>query len=160
MTLHRQPERVEEVIEESVHEVEPLATSKRQNLQFSWEEGLPTIPLDRHRFHQALLNLLNNAVKFTPEGKTITVTVKMTDLSTPSPNLWISVSDMGEGIPEEELERIFDKFYQSRFPSASNKKGTGLGLPIARHIVEGHGGKIWAESQVGKGSTFHITLPI
>lgn len=161
MTLHRQPERIEEVIEEAVREVEPLALSKRQTLQLSLEGGLPTVPLDRHRLRQALLNLLNNAVKFTPDEGTITISARMAapSSSSSSPSLLVSVSDTGEGIPEEDLEQIFDKFYQSRSHSDSNKKGTGLGLPIARHIMEAHGGRIWAASQPGRGSTFHITLP-
>lgn len=160
MTLHRQPERIEEVIEEAVREVEPLAMSKRQTLQISFEEELPTVPLDRHRLRQALLNLLNNAVKFTPDEGTITISARMASpSSSSSSSLLISVSDTGEGIPEEDLEEVFDKFYQSRSHPDSNKKGTGLGLPIARHIMEAHGGKIWAESRPGQGSTFHLSLP-
>ena len=72
----------------------------------------------------------------------------------------VRVSDTGAGIPAEEVERIFDRFYQSPYHRGQSQQGTGLGLAIARYIVEAHGGKIWAESQVGQGSTFVFTLPI
>ncbi|MBI2877172.1 MAG: HAMP domain-containing protein [Candidatus Tectomicrobia bacterium] len=158
MSLYRQPERIGEMLEEVAHEVEPLARSKRQTLELSLEAGLPTVPLDRHHLRQALLNLLNNAVKFSPEGESIVISARLMD-SESLPCLLVSISDRGDGIPEEDLERIFDKFYQSRSHPALSKKGTGLGLPIARHIVEAHGGKIWAESELGQGSTFYLTLP-
>ncbi|MBA3044495.1 sensor histidine kinase, partial [archaeon] len=100
---------------------------------------------------KVFMNLLSNAVKYTPEKRRITV--KAYD---EEKNIHVTVEDEGVGIPEKELGEIFDKFYTG---SSSGHKGIGLGLAIVKGIVEGHNGKIWAESIVGKGSTFHVLLP-
>ena len=97
---------------------------------------------------EVLDNLLSNAVKFTPEGGTVKMTVGLQG----EQQRWVEirVRDTGRGIPTEDVARIFDKFYQSAYHRQEKQQGTGLGLTIARHIVEAHGGKIWAESQVGR----------
>ena len=107
---------------------------------------------------EVLDNLLSNAVKFTPEGGTIRMMVGLQG----EQQRWVEirVCDTGRGIPAEDVTRIFDKFYQSSYHRQEKQQGTGLGLTIARHIVEAHGGKIWAESQVGEGATFVVTLPV
>jgi len=112
---------------------------------------------DERRIKQVVFNLLSNALKFTPEGGNIQVGLSMQDGS-----LAISVTDTGIGIPSGELERIFDAFYQIKsHASSSNAKGSGLGLSLARQIVELHGGRIWAESDgEGKGSRLTFTLPL
>jgi GAF domain-containing protein/anti-sigma regulatory factor (Ser/Thr protein kinase) len=110
---------------------------------------------DERKIKQILLNLLSNAVKFTPEGGRITITANKTDNGAE-----ISVSDTGIGIPPAEQPMIFEEFRQVGGEYAHKKEGTGLGLTLAKKFVELHGGKIWVESEVGKGSTFTFTLPV
>ena len=110
---------------------------------------------DRVRFKQILLNLLSNAVKFTPEGGRVRVDASIRDGS-----FEISVTDTGIGIPAVEHQTVFDKFYQVGNTTKGVREGTGLGLAITRHLVEEHGGRIWVESEVGKGSRFTFTVPI
>jgi signal transduction histidine kinase len=109
---------------------------------------------DERKIKQILLNLLSNAVKFTPEGGRMTITANKTDSGAE-----ISVSDTGIGIPPAEQPKIFEEFRQVGGDYAHKKEGTGLGLTLAKKFVELHGGKIWVESEVGKGSTFTFTLP-
>ena len=109
---------------------------------------------DERKIKQILLNLLSNAVKFTPEGGRISITANKTDNGAE-----ISVSDTGIGIPPAEQPTIFEEFRQVGGDYAHKKEGTGLGLTLAKKFVELHGGRIWVESEVGKGSTFTFTLP-
>jgi len=115
------------------------------------------VPADERRVKQVLVNLVSNALKFTPAGGRVEIALQRRDDS-----LAVSVSDTGIGIPRGELERIFDSFYQIKGrPSASKAGGSGLGLSLARQIVELHGGRIWAESEGdGKGSCLTFTLPL
>jgi len=105
---------------------------------------------DRDRLTRAFANILINAIKFTSEGR-ITVAAQVRD-----GELLTSVSDTGIGIPEDAIGKIFDRFY--KVDAAS--RGTGLGLPMAKEIIEMHGGRIWAESKEGNGSTFSFTIPV
>jgi len=118
------------------------------------DEGLPTIQGDRDRIIQVLVNLISNAVKFTDHG-----TIGLSAVSQDG-FLRISVSDTGIGIHQKDFEKIFEKFNQVRSGITDRPKGTGLGLPICKHIVESHGGRIWFESTPGKGSIFTFTLPL
>jgi two-component system phosphate regulon sensor histidine kinase PhoR len=115
-------------------------------------DDLPNILADFARLEQVLVNLIHNAVKFTPPGGQITLSAAMEDRF-----VRFSVRDTGEGIPAEILPRIFERFYKA--DRARSGGGTGLGLSIARHMVEAHGGKIWAESEENQGSTFSFTIP-
>ncbi|MFH2145844.1 MAG: ATP-binding protein [Candidatus Omnitrophota bacterium] len=113
------------------------------------------IEADAKMLNQVFTNLIGNAIKFTPAEGKITVSVEATDTE-----IKCSVKDTGAGIPPESVKRIFDKFEQSKImPQDTNTKGSGLGLAIAREIIELHGGKIWAESELGKGSSFIFVLP-
>jgi signal transduction histidine kinase len=113
--------------------------------------GLGRVLADEDRAHQALTNLVDNAVKFTPAGGRVRIVV------TPDPGgVRFAVIDTGPGIPPEHMSRLFDRFWQAR----SGRRGAGLGLPIVKAIVEAHGGRIWADSLVGRGSTFAFSLPI
>ncbi len=107
---------------------------------------------DIERVRQVVTNLVHNAIKFTPSGGSITVSAV-----TEGDEVVIAVRDTGVGIPAEDLPRIFERFYKA--DRARSGGGTGLGLAIARHVVQAHGGRIWAESVEGKGSTFFFTLP-
>ncbi|MEN9563483.1 MAG: hypothetical protein RIR73_1727 [Chloroflexota bacterium] len=116
------------------------------------DDGLPNIHADKNRLEQVLVNLIHNAVKFTKPGGRITLGAE----AVPG-GVRFAVRDSGVGIPLESLSRIFERFY--RVDSSRTGSGTGLGLSISRHIVEAHGGKIWAESDEGRGSTFYFLLP-
>ena len=124
-------------------------------LELSVDERLGEFMGDERKIKQILLNLLSNAVKFTPEGGHINLSAKQSDSA-----VEISVSDTGIGISREDQGTIFEEFRQVGGDYAHKKEGTGLGLTLAKKFVELHGGKIWVESEVGKGSTFIFTLPI
>jgi two-component system phosphate regulon sensor histidine kinase PhoR len=118
-------------------------------------DGLPRAWADEERIGQLLVNLLHNAVKFSPPDSTVIVTAGERD-----GQLAVEVRDRGEGIARAEAGRIFERFYKVDKARQRGVGGTGLGLAIARHIVEGHGGRIWVDSEEGHGSTFTFTLPL
>ena len=115
-------------------------------------EDLPTVRADRGRLEQVLVNLIHNAIKFTRPGGTVTLLAEPVQEA-----VRFAVRDTGSGIPADDLPRIFERFY--RVDKSRTGSGTGLGLSIARHIVEAHGGRIWADSEEGRGSTFYFTVP-
>lgn len=129
--------------------------AERAGLTLSIEctDELPAVLADANRVQQVVVNLLHNAIKFTQAGGQVNVTVTRQDHE-----IRFAISDTGIGIAAEDLPRIFERFYKVDRSRATS--GTGLGLAIARHLVEAHGGKIWAESEVGKGSTFYFTIPL
>jgi signal transduction histidine kinase/HAMP domain-containing protein len=133
--------------------MQPLATSAQVKLAVS-ARSLPVIAVDRRKLHQVLLNLLSNAIKFTPAGGSVTIVARRSD-----DFLQLSIVDTGIGIAPEDQERIFGAFEQV---SGANRDGggTGLGLALARQHVELHGGRLWLESTIGEGSSFHLTLPL
>jgi two-component system sensor histidine kinase GlrK len=149
------------LIDRSIETVRLIAQKKRVHLETALASSLPLLSLDEGRIQQVLDNLLGNAVKFTPEGGTISVSATVAGDGN-GQGRWVEVrvSDSGIGIPAEEVERIFERFYQSPSHRGESARGTGLGLAIARHVVEAHGGRIWAENREGKGSTFVFTLPV
>ncbi|MGZ3713315.1 MAG: PAS domain S-box protein, partial [Bdellovibrionota bacterium] len=131
--------------------IRPLAEKRRLHFEIEVAPTLPDVACDAARISQVLSNLLGNAIKFTPEGGTVRLLATETN-----DGVLISVSDTGPGIPAEQLPKVFDRFWQAR---ETRHLGSGLGLSIAKGIVEAHGAKIWAESQIGKGSCFSFTLP-
>jgi len=136
----------------------PLAAKKQIQLDLECSEGMGLVPMDAVRVRQALLNLVGNALKFTPEGGRVWVRAA---LSNRDEGLRIEVEDTGPGIPAEEHERIFVEFQQAPVAQAAGRpEGAGLGLTLARRFVEMHGGHLWVESEVGRGSTFILTLPL
>jgi signal transduction histidine kinase len=135
-----------------------LAETMRQReltLRFDLSPGLPPVYADRGRVVQVLLNLLSNAYRYTPAGGTITVAVHTRD-----DVVQVDVIDTGIGIPEQDHESIFERFYRADHPVVREQAGTGLGLPIARSLIEMHGGRLWLRSEVKAGSTFSFTLPV
>ena len=122
-------------------------------LKVDYAKSLPEILIDLPRLEQVLLNLLHNAIKFTPAEGKVHLKVVETD-----EGVEFSVEDTGVGIPADDLPRIFERFYKTA--EGRSREGTGLGLAIARHLVEAHGGKIAVSSEVGSGSRFHFTIPL
>lgn len=129
-----------------------LAEEKRQTLELDLPDNLPDMSADAHRIDQAMSNLLGNAIKFTPEGGMIRVSGRRHN-----DEIVVTVTDTGPGISPEYLPKVFDWFWQA---PTSKHAGSGLGLSIAKGIVEAHGGRIWVESQLGKGSSFSFALPL
>ncbi|MCS6884811.1 MAG: two-component regulator propeller domain-containing protein [Acidobacteriota bacterium] len=154
---------LKELIESVIREHEIFIKHRRQYISYLLPDGLPKIQADEEKLRQAVTNILQNAIKFTPDGGKIEVSVAIeTD------NLHVVIKDEGVGIRKEELERIFDKFYTGSdwLHHSSGKyefqaRGSGLGLSIVKSYVEEHGGRVWAESEgLNKGSSFHLLLPI
>jgi signal transduction histidine kinase len=141
-----------DIVEASVNQLRPSAAKHAVALEADLDPSLPLLRVDATRILQVLGNLIGNAVKFTPSGGSIVVR------AVHRPNdVLLSVSDTGSGIDAAQLPHIFDRYWQAR--QGSQTRGTGLGLAIAKGIIEAHGGRIWAESIVGSGSTFLFTLP-
>ena len=143
-----------DVIQTVITAVEALAAEKNLKLNVSVPANLKLGKGDQKRISQVLLNLVGNAIKFTEKGE-VRVEVGVSDET-----FSISVSDTGPGISKADQEKIFEEFQQADGSSTREKGGTGLGLSIAKKIVEMHGGQIWVESTLGKGSNFKFTLPI
>jgi signal transduction histidine kinase len=155
MRLEPAPVDLRGLIEELHEQMQPLAAEKEIALEERLPADLPELQADRAKLRRILVNLLSNALKFTPKGGHITV-----NAAREGSFVHVSVSDTGVGIPEEDLRDIFDKYAQARSRATRSEKGTGLGLYITRQLVELHGGKIGVRSEVGKGSTFSFTIPI
>jgi signal transduction histidine kinase len=152
LSVERRPLPLAPLVDSAVDAIRPLAAAKLLRLTNELAADLPAVSADPVRLQQVLSNLLENAVKFTPaHGK---ITVRAQSLGE---EVMLSVTDTGLGIPREDIPVVFNRFWQSR-PTA--RVGTGLGLSITKGIVEAHGGRIWVESSVGKGSTFFVTLPV
>lgn len=141
-----------ELLNSAVERLRLQAERKGIQLRVECPDTIPTALTDPPRMQQVFVNLLHNAIKFTPAGGTITLAAYEQD-----GNILFSVKDTGVGISKDDLPRIFERFY--KVDRSRTGTGTGLGLAIARHMVEAHGGRIWAESVEGQGSTFYISLP-
>jgi PAS domain S-box-containing protein len=151
------PAPVEGLIVNAVSEYKGRAASSRQELRYLVEDNLPPVSVDVWRVHQVMENLIGNAMKFTPQGGSIEVMAR----SSAEPDMVeIEVRDTGPGIPAKEQEKLFTMFYQIETDSSRSAGGLGLGLVISKGIVEGHGGRIWVESEAGLGSSFKFTLPV
>ena len=154
LSLDFSEDSVVEVAEMSVAAFRPAAEGKGVALRMEAPSELPPVRMDRTRIAQALGNLLDNAVRHTPEGGEVVVSVAAAgDL------VRVSVEDTGEGLPEEELTQVFDRFYRVDPSRSRATGGTGLGLTIARQLVEAHGGSIWAERMPEGGSRFVFEIP-
>jgi PAS domain S-box-containing protein len=151
------PAPVEELIANAVSEYGNQAEESGLSLESSVEEGLPPVSVDVWRVHQVLENLIGNAIKFTPQGGKIEVSARR---SPEEGMVEFEVRDTGPGIPLHEQKRLFTMFYQVETDSTRPAGGLGLGLVISKGIVESHGGRIWVESEPGKGSSFKFTLPV
>jgi PAS domain S-box-containing protein len=154
--LVKKPVNLEALIKESLLEHSIQAGKRDMPLRSQIENGLPTLWVDSRRVNQVLSNLLSNAFKFSDDGAGIEVGARRGDGN----EVVVWVKDIGVGIPSEEIGRIFEKYRQLSSARNLSHKGTGLGLVICKKIVEAHGGRIWAESENGKGATFFFSLPV
>jgi signal transduction histidine kinase len=144
-----------EMAAQLIQSFQAAAQRAQVELRLALPQDLPTVYADELRLQQVLGNLVNNAIKFTPPQGSVTVSA-----SVAGDEMRIDVSDTGEGVPLDEQVRIFERFYQSESVSQAKAGGYGLGLAIAKLIVEQHGGRIWVRSRAGVGSTFSFTLPL
>lgn len=151
--LELKPTRPIDVIQPAYDRLSIQGTRAGLNMEVNCPIDLPSIMADQFRLQQVVVNLIHNAIKFTPEGGKITIAAAKEDGS-----IRFDIHDTGKGISSSDLPRIFERFYKADRSRSSS--GTGLGLAIARHTVEAHGGRIWAESAFGQGSTFSFTVPV
>jgi two-component system phosphate regulon sensor histidine kinase PhoR len=151
------PVKPHDIISSAIDRLRLQAERAGLTIKYNEYTALPEILADRKRIEQVIVNLLHNAIKFTPEGGRIELMANYSDELAMN-QVVISIQDTGVGIAEEDLPRIFERFYKA--DRARSGGGTGLGLAISRHLVEAHGGKIWAESRLGNGSTFFFSIPI
>jgi two-component system phosphate regulon sensor histidine kinase PhoR len=151
--LNRGANDINSMIEQVVGRLGAQAGSKQIDITTVLDSNLPSVLIDADRIESVLMNLIHNAIKFTGQGGKIRVRVVRE-----GNYILVSVTDTGCGIAPDELPRIFERFY--KIDKSRAGEGSGLGLSISRHIINAHGGKIWAESVEGKGSTFYVTLPV
>jgi signal transduction histidine kinase len=137
-----------------IEELTPRAAVKQTTITNSIAPDPPAVRADAQRLHQVFVNLLDNAIKYTPAGSQVTVFARTTGAE-----IEVTVADNGPGIAPEHLPRIFERFYRVDKARSRELGGTGLGLAIVKHIVQAHGGQVWAECPPGGGSQFHFTLP-
>ena len=155
LAIQPQPTEVAPLVEDVVRTMRAQTEAGNQSLREDLPPGLPLIDVEPDRIRQILVNLLTNAHEYSPEGASITVAARPVGAE-----VEISVSDNGQGIPEDQIGRIFDRFTRGDAGLTQRVGGTGLGLAISKSLVELHGGSITAESTVGVGSTFRVRLPI
>lgn len=159
------------LIQQAIERSAPQATAHHITLHASYPDNLPAVMVDRGRMAQVFLNLLHNAVKFTPDGGAIRIDARVVHLPEDRSSLinlpaehptgeWVllCIADNGVGIATEHQQRIFERFYKVD-QARTRGSGTGLGLAIVRHLVEGHGGRVWLSSTVGNGTSFYFTIP-
>jgi signal transduction histidine kinase len=188
LMLHREPTDLSALVADAVAAVLPRAAEKEIEVRTRLASGLPLVPADRDRITQVAHNLLDNALRHTPSGGTVTVGLDAVDegrrvaeasatvpeaarpaaagaaqtraAETDAARIHLTVTDTGPGIPPNELDRIFDRFYRLDASRARTSGGTGLGLAIVKTLVEAHGGRVWVTSRAGEGSTFVVALPV
>jgi two-component system sensor histidine kinase/response regulator len=155
MGLNAAPIMLDKFLDEQVESIRPLAESKHIAFVYTVAPLNVTLTADAMRLGQVMQNLLSNAIKYTPEGRRVELSHTIQ-----TARILLQVKDNGLGIPREDLPNIFEKFYRVNTPEHNTSTGTGLGLSIAKAIIEQHRGSIWVESELGKGSTFSIELPL
>lgn len=163
LKIEFKPTAIQEIVEESVRSTRRQIEEKEQTVDINVPDSLPEIWADRNRMIQITVNLVSNATKYTPNGGKITIGAERSSQSsesgehTPAIHLW--VTDTGIGISPEDQVKIFQQYFRTEM-SKSQASGTGLGLNITKNLVEMQGGKIWFESEVDKGTTFHVNIPL
>jgi len=151
--LKLEPANLNALVEEVMARLRPQADRQQLSLSAELSPGLAPVQADRERIRQVITNIIHNAIKFTPSGGRIVVSTKIDGQSAIA-----QVSDTGIGISKEDLPHIFERFFKADKSRATS--GTGLGLAIAKHTIQIHGGKVWVQSEEGKGSIFGFSLPL
>jgi len=151
--LKLEPVELNGLIEEAVAQLKPQAERQKLSLETALANDLPAVPADKDRLRQVMVNLIHNAIKFNRPGGSIKIRTESSDDS-----VIVEVSDTGTGIAGEDLPHIFERFYKADKSRAG--QGSGIGLAIAKHVVESHGGEIRVRSEEGKGATFSFSLPL
>jgi signal transduction histidine kinase len=146
---------VEQIIRSAVHDYADQALKQGVALQTDIPDNLPVIVANQQFLTQALANLVENAVKFTPSGGQVMVSVENVE-----EGVVITIRDTGIGIPRAALSRVFERFFRANQPGTDHIRGSGLGLSLVKAVVDAHGGRIWLESEEGKGTTFYLALPV
>ena len=157
--LKQEPVALAGLIDRTVGLLRPLIEQKQHRVVVKIPAELPPIRGDEERLGQVFSNLLDNAIKYTPEQGTITISAELAPIEPPT-TIDISVADTGIGIPLQDLPRIFERFYRVDKARSRELGGTGLGLSIVKHLVEGHGGTVTVESLPGRGTKFLVRLPV
>lgn len=155
LSLNKQVTDLGRMLNEVLTKIKPQVTEKNLTLDVSLPEKMPEPELDKDKIATVLVNLLGNAVKYTPENGRVIFRVNVTDKQ-----IEVEVEDTGVGIAADELDKVFEKFYRSTDPRVQEQTGTGLGLALSQEVVRLHGGRITVESEINKGSTFTMTLPL
>ena len=155
LRIKRDDVRLDVLFEDLRTEYQPQAAEKKITLVFNLPPKMPVINGDRDKILLAMHNLVGNALKYTPAGGNVTI-----DVATDPKQLTFAVRDSGIGIGSEDAERIFERFYRAKDPRVEKITGSGLGLTLAREVVRLHGGEVTVDSELNKGSTFTITLPV
>ncbi len=150
--LRKKPVDINQLVDEVIARLSPQADRQKLTISRDFAVDLPSVSADKDRVRQVLANLVHNAIKFSPAGGEITITTRVLDEA-----IVVDITDTGIGIPVEDLPRVFERFYKG--DKARAGEGTGMGLAIAKHVIEAHGGSIWVRSEEGKGSTFSFSLP-
>jgi signal transduction histidine kinase len=155
LELHKEPTDLNQLLR-SLHESNRLlAKTKSIDLKMETEPDLPMVTMDPNRIGQVVNNLVSNAIKFSYPNSEILLRVRRTEKE-----ITVEVTDHGQGIPREEISKIFADFAKTSVRATGGEKSTGLGLAIVKRLVQAHGGRVWVESEVGKGSTFSFSLRI
>ena len=155
LSLNKQVTDLRRMLNEVLAKIRPQGEEKRLAFEVTLPEKMPEPEMDKDKIATVLVNLLGNAVKYTPANGRIVFRVNITDKQ-----IEISVTDTGVGIAADELDKVFEKFYRSADPRVQEQTGTGLGLALSQEVVRLHGGRITVESEINKGSTFSMTLPL
>jgi len=155
LKLNIQNIQINNVIEDSVNDLQPLARTKDLDLKVGKMAAMPLVKADSARITQVLSNLIKNSIKFTPSKGKIRVWAEKK-----GKEVVVAVKDTGTGVAKENINKLFTKFYQVETSAKRTTEGLGLGLAISKGIIDAHKGKIWVESKLGKGSTFYFSLPI
>ena len=159
LTLHKAPHDINVLLERAVSMLQPLCDEKSLAVHLDLARDLPKVSIDVDRINQVIYNLLNNAIRYIEAGCTITVSTLAVTVKG-QPYVQVQIADTGSGIAPEDLQHIFQYFYRSEKSRNRKSGGSGIGLALAQQFVRSHGGRIWADSEVGRGTTFTFILPI
>jgi|GEM_PF-4040828 len=145
---------IEDLVEHAIEALRPLATQKQLTLNYD-KPSLPPVAVEANLYNQIVNNLVNNAIRYTPSGGSVTVSLKRTD-----EGYLLDVQDTGIGIPQTAGDKLFERFYRADNAKRVEAEGSGLGLYLVKKILELSGGKVWFDSEEGKGTTFHVLIPL